>query len=60
MPAVRNVHLDIAQRFNAGFRISKIKSPIRDGRNILSSLKGLVPLCVLYPSVKTLGYCSEF
>ena len=34
--------LKIAQPFMAGYDASKIKSPVRDGRNVLSSLTGLV------------------
>jgi hypothetical protein len=36
-----------------------VLSPIRDGRNFLSSLAGLEQLRLVKPSVETLGYCHH-
>jgi hypothetical protein len=56
--AVRNVcrFVTIAQPLKAGLAHGKMKSPVRDGRIILSSLRDFGNLLDAKPSVKTLDY----
>src|SRR5271156_1610458 len=52
--------LKIARPFMAGMRVPSIfQSPVRDGRQFLSSLTGLEAFPNHEPSLERLGYCQR-
>ena len=54
-----DVQLKIARPFKAGWLRVDGKSPVRDGRTVLSSRTGLGGLRTTPPSHKWLGYCQK-